>query len=309
MLRRATTTLAKSFQHSTFASKNSAAVSTFFNQTQVRNYAAAPQAVQSERGTVAVLLSGCGYLDGTEITEAVSVMIHLSKKGYKLAFFAPDINTEETYDHLTKNLDKNEVRNIRSEASRITRQNVLKLEQYRPQAFEALIVPGGYGVVKNLSNYAENPSNFKVNPEVEKAIVSTHEAKVPIGMCCIAPVLAAKLIPQCSITLGDSDPATTESARALGANCSPKSTYQVVVDKDNKLVSTPAYMGKNPTPFEVFEGIGSMVDSVIELTGSKSDEDGEIDFGVLEEIAAKKVGKDQFLKMKEQFYGKPVKSQ
>lgn len=302
MLRRAATIASKSFQTTSFTKQNIAAG--FFTQ-QVRNYAPAQQQ-QVERGTIAVILSGCGYLDGTEITEAVSVMVHLSKKGYKLAFFAPDINQEETYDHLTKNLENNEVRNIRTEASRITRQNVLKLEQFRPQAFEALIIPGGFGVAKNLSNYAENPTNFKIHPEVEKAIVSTHEAKIPIGMCCIAPVLAAKAIPQCSITLGDSDPAVTEHAKAIGANCVQKSTTQVVVDKENKLVTTPAYMGKNPSAYEVFDGIGSMVDSVIELTGSKSEEDGEIDFGVLEEIAAKKVGKDKFTQMKEQFYGKPV---
>ncbi|KAG2381927.1 hypothetical protein C9374_005719 [Naegleria lovaniensis] len=298
---RASTLIAKPLCNNTSFAKQGSSFLLFSQQPQYRNYAAQ---TPTEKGSIAVLLSGCGYLDGTEITEAVSVMIQLSKKGYKIAFFAPDINQEETYDHLTKTLDKNEVRNIRSEASRITRQSVLKLEQYRPQSFEALIVPGGFGVAKNLSNYSENPANFKINPEVEKAIVSTYEAKIPIGMCCIAPILAAKLIPKCSITLGDSDPATTENARALGATCLTKGTSQVVVDKDNKLVTTPAYMGKNPTPYEVFDGIASMVDSVIELTGSKSEEEGEIDFGVLEEIAAKKVGKEQFLKMKEQMYGK-----
>ncbi|KAF0975561.1 hypothetical protein FDP41_005555 [Naegleria fowleri] len=305
MFRRASTLITKSLCNTSFAKQGSSFL-LFSHQPQYRNYAA--QTTPTEKGSVAVLLSGCGYLDGTEITEAVSVMIQLSKMGYKIAFFAPDINQEETYDHLSKTLDKNEVRNIRSEASRITRQNVLKLEQYRPQSFEALFIPGGFGVAKNLSNYAESPSNFKIHPEVEKAIVSTHEAKIPIGMCCIAPILAAKLIPKCSITLGDSDPATTENARALGATCLPKAANQVVVDKDNKLVTTPAYMGKNPTPYEVFDGIVSMVDSVIELTGSKSDEEGEIDFGVLEEIAAKKVGKEQFTKMKEQLYGKKTAS-
>ncbi|KAL9647639.1 hypothetical protein ABK040_015129 [Willaertia magna] len=283
-------------------SKNTSAILlNQINNNQLRNYAAQVQSV--ERGTVAVILSGCGYLDGTEITEAVSTMVHLTKKGYKLAFFAPDIEQEETYDHVTKTLDKNEVRNIRVEGARIARQNVLKLEQYRPQAFEALVIPGGFGVAKNLSNYAEDPINFKIHPEVEKAITSTHDAKVPIAMCCIAPVLAAKLIPGCTITLGDSEPQTTENAKTLGANCVQKSVEEIVIDKDNKLVTSPAYMGKNPAAHEVFDGIGKMIDALVQLTGSKNDDSGEINFGVLEEVAIKKIGKEKFQQLKEQYYG------
>lgn len=81
--------------------------------------------------TVAVVLSGCGYLDGTETTEAVSIMIHLSEKGYNVVFFAPDGDQQETIDHNTKTVESNEVRNLIAEASRITRAKTLSLKNLR----------------------------------------------------------------------------------------------------------------------------------------------------------------------------------
>lgn len=85
----------------------------------------------SKGPTVAVVLSGCGYLDGTEITEAVSIMIHLSEKGYNVVFFAPESDQQETIDHNTKTVESNEVRNLIAEASRITRAKTLSLKNLR----------------------------------------------------------------------------------------------------------------------------------------------------------------------------------
>jgi enhancing lycopene biosynthesis protein 2 len=103
--------------------------------------------------SVAMLLSGSGYLDGTEITEAVSLLIHLSDQNVTVSFFAPNGNQEETYDHTKKTLEKNEIRNIQAESTRITRAPVLPLNRLKADSFSCLFVPGGMGVGRSFSNF------------------------------------------------------------------------------------------------------------------------------------------------------------
>jgi enhancing lycopene biosynthesis protein 2 len=49
----------------------------------------------------AVLLHGCGVNDGTEITEAVSILINLSKSGVHAQCFAPNRTQAHVVNHLT----------------------------------------------------------------------------------------------------------------------------------------------------------------------------------------------------------------
>jgi hypothetical protein len=60
--------------------KNSIKLSSHILSYQRRNFRAA------------VILAGCGVYDGSEITEAVSVLISLSKNGAKYSIFAPNID-------------------------------------------------------------------------------------------------------------------------------------------------------------------------------------------------------------------------
>lgn len=62
--------------------------------------------------------------------------------------------------------------------------------------------PGGFGVAKNLSDWAAKNKECTVRPDLEKIIKAFHGAKKPLGMCCIASVLAAKLLPGCELTVG-----------------------------------------------------------------------------------------------------------
>jgi len=41
-----------------------------------------------------------------------------------------------------------------------------------------------------------------VNDEVKAALQAFHGEGKPIGLCCIAPVLAAKVFPGCEVTVG-----------------------------------------------------------------------------------------------------------
>lgn len=53
-----------------------------------------------ERKKVAVVLSGCGVYDGSEIHEAVSVLVHLSRAGVEARCFAPDIPQADVVNHV-----------------------------------------------------------------------------------------------------------------------------------------------------------------------------------------------------------------
>jgi hypothetical protein len=47
------------------------------------------------------VLSGCGVYDGSEIIEAVSCMIHLSKHNANVSYFAPNIEQMHVINHST----------------------------------------------------------------------------------------------------------------------------------------------------------------------------------------------------------------
>jgi len=217
---------------------------------------------------VAIILSGCGYLDGTDVTEAASGMIDLARRGLVLQYFAPDGKIEEVYDHLSKTLEKNEVRNIASEATRISKANVQKLSRLKASNFDALFVPGGNGVGRNLSNYFEDNINFNIHPELEKALQEMQTSKKPILLSGLASILAARVWgkfhggPGCKITLGN-DANFIEAANALGAtHVTRNSAADIVGDEENLIISTPGYLIQNATPWQVFQGISGLYEEI-----------------------------------------------
>lgn len=217
---------------------------------------------------VAVVLAGSGRADGSEITEAVSVLIHLSRLGAEVTCFAPDLPQADVINHLTGK-PANESRNILVEAARIARGKILPLARLESHSFDALIFPGGFGAAKNLCTFASDGPACKVNPDVARIVGEFHGSAKPIGLCCIAPVIAAKLLgtaaggPGCTITIGP-DEATASAVKKMGATNIAKGPREAVIDAQNRLATTPAYMC-DAAPHEVFEGIGKMVEGVLEL--------------------------------------------
>jgi enhancing lycopene biosynthesis protein 2 len=56
-----------------------------------------------------------------------------------------------------------------------------------------LIIPGGFGVAKNLSNFATQGEKFQVEGQVERILIDFHKNNKFIGACCIAPILLGKV--------------------------------------------------------------------------------------------------------------------
>lgn len=224
---------------------------------------------------VAVVLAGCGRADGSEIHESVSVLIHLSRLGAEYRCFAPDLPQPEVVNHATGKPQTGETRNMLVEAARISRGEISPLATLRPEGFDAVVFPGGFGAAKNLCTFAKDGADCTVNPDAEHVIKGFRAAGKPIGMCCIAPVLAAKVLgtasggPGCRVTIGD-DAGTARAVERMGATNIVKAVGDALEDGANRLVTTPAYMYGDATPHEVYQGIGQMIEGVLDLVGAKA---------------------------------------
>ncbi|XP_011809521.1 PREDICTED: ES1 protein homolog, mitochondrial isoform X2 [Colobus angolensis palliatus] len=200
---------------------------------------------------VALVLSGCGVYDGTEIHEASAILVHLSRGGAE-----------------------SESRNVLTESARIARGKITDLAKLSAANHDAAIFPGGFGAAKNLSTFAVDGKDCKVNKEVERVLKEFHQAGKPIGLCCIAPVLAAKVLRGVEVTVGHEQEeggkwpyaGTAEAIKALGAKHFVKEVAEAHVDQKNKVVTTPAFMCEAAL-HHIHDGIGAMVRKVLELTG------------------------------------------
>ncbi|XP_048350248.1 glutamine amidotransferase-like class 1 domain-containing protein 3, mitochondrial [Sphaerodactylus townsendi] len=220
---------------------------------------------------VALVLAGCGVFDGSEVHEASAVLVHLSRAGAEVKIFAPNIEQMHVVDHL-KGSPSDEKRNVLVESARLARGNIQDLAELKVGEFDAVVFPGGFGVAKNLCSWAVDGKDCTVNELVKSTLEGFHNAKKPIGLCCISPVLAAKIFPGCEVTVGYNknvdgrfpDFETASAIEELGCKHVCKGVNEAHVDSIHKIVSTCAFMCKAPL-HEIFDGIGAMVGEVMRL--------------------------------------------
>lgn len=221
---------------------------------------------------VAVVLSGCGVYDGSEVHEASACLVHLSRAGADVSMFAPNIEQMHSIDH-TKGEEMKVNRNVLVESARIARGDIKALSELKADSFDAIVFPGGFGAAKNLCDWAVNNVNCTVNSDVEKSLKQFHSQRKPIGLCCIAPVLAAKCLPGVELTVGHTEEeggkwpyaGTAGAMEQCGAKHVVKDVTEAHVDTANKVVTTPAYMCNAPV-HQIFDGVGQMISRVLELT-------------------------------------------
>ena len=215
---------------------------------------------------VAVMLSGCGVYDGSEVNEVVLTLLALEQNGASYRCFAPNIEQHHVINHINGEVS-DEHRNVLVESARLCRGDVEDISELRVQDFDALIVPGGFGAAKNLSNFALDADNYTVNELVLEATSAFAKAEKPAGYMCIAPALLPLVYGQgIQGTIGfDNDTAKLIAAKGLNhINCEVDG---VVVDQARKVVTTPAYMLATSIS-EVSTGITKLVRTVLLLCDS-----------------------------------------
>ncbi len=208
----------------------------------------------------AVVLSGCGVFDGAEIHEATLSLYSIMKNGAEYEIFAPDIKQHHVINHITGE-EMNENRNVLIESARIARGKISPLSAFNPQDFDAILLPGGFGAAKNLSDFAFKGAEASIHYEVKKAIQDMHLLKKPIGALCISPALIALSLDDVKMTVGD-DQDTANILKTLGANHINTSHGAVIHDKKNHIFTTPCYM-LDATILDIADGAENIVKEIL----------------------------------------------
>ena len=210
----------------------------------------------------AVILAGCGNKDGAEIHESVLTLLNIDKAGHRYQCFAPDVPYARVLNFLT-NEEMTEKRNVLLEAARIARSRIKPLTDFRQEDFDILVMPGGNGVAHNLCTFARDGDKMTVLPEVQRAVCSMHAAKKPIGALCISPVIIAHLLKNVNVTFGQ-DEKINAIFQKTGARTTNTDARSIVVDKNNKVVTTPCYM-LDARISELNEGIEKLIQQLTRM--------------------------------------------
>ena len=141
----------------------------------------------------AVLLSGCGVYDGVEIQESVFAILALSQNNIDYICTAPNINQYHVINHLNGD-EINEKRNVLVESSRIARGNIISISKLDKNDISSLLIPGGFGAAKNLSDWAFTGPNGTVMKEVKDLILLSIESKEFVFLILFKESLLSSMI-------------------------------------------------------------------------------------------------------------------
>ncbi|MGL9718048.1 MAG: isoprenoid biosynthesis glyoxalase ElbB [Wolbachia sp.] len=222
----------------------------------------------------AVILSGCGHLDGAEVREAVLSLLVLDQQEVEVKCFAPDINITQVMNHKTKEAVK-EKRNVLVEAARIARGEIYDLKEAKAEAFDMLVVPGGYGVARNLSDLAENKDVVTAIPEFDRLVSEFFVAKKPIGAICISPaiivfILSSKINKgenRIKVTIGDDREKLIEKLGGEHIKCD---TELSIEDEEHNVFSCSAYMRSDESTYSIYQGIKHMIDGMVKKINKRN---------------------------------------
>jgi len=222
---------------------------------------------------IAVLLAGCGHVDGAEVRESVFALLALDQHGASYQCLAPNASQASVVNHATGQPVSGSVRNMLEEASRIARVGqCLDLAKADPGQYDGLILPGGAGVAKNLCTFALDGPKAEVRADVAAFITAFFQAGKPVGAICIAPALVALVLKgmgrRATLTLGSGDGVAAAMEKLGARHQSVASSREIVIDEDLKLVTTPAYMYDSARLGDVWVGIERCVAEVLKRVAS-----------------------------------------
>jgi len=195
---------------------------------------------------VGVLLSGCGTHDGTDVGEAILTLLELERRGVRPVPLAPPGPQMHVVDHTSGAEAEGEVRDMATEAARLTRGRIGRLGETPAEGLGALIIPGGSGTAKNcLQGFLQPGVARTLRPEVESLLRHFLAARKPIGLLSVANFLLVGMVDSPVLP-----------ARA-GMPAEP-----LVVDPEHRLVYAPAFLTAG-TLAEVGEGVAGLVELVL----------------------------------------------
>ncbi len=224
-------------------------------------------------GNFALILSGCGPLDGSDLWEVVLLSHYLSRDGNTPIFFAPDVR-QEVVDHLTRT-SLSQTRNVLNESARLAWGGIKEIGLLSGRDVDGLFLPGGEGVIKNLADSVggNDKGYLKPRQQLQRIIREIYRRKKPIGACGLAGLLVASALREIldtpvTLTVGK-DPELIRQIEHMGAVHALSRGPEAVMDPEHRVVSTPSNLLKL-TPAEMSMGIENLVNGVLELSSSKT---------------------------------------
>ncbi|HLW29966.1 MAG TPA: isoprenoid biosynthesis glyoxalase ElbB [Brumimicrobium sp.] len=223
---------------------------------------------------IGVLLSGCGVNDGSEIHESVFTLLAIAEAGHEAVCIGIDKDQYHVINHLNGEEQK-ETRNMMVESARIARGEITDIKNISPADLDALVIPGGAGNAKNLTDWAFNGPDGTILPEVKLLIVNMVNVGKPIVGLCVSPVVIAKALEDSGVksylTIG-SDQAESpydikgfvEGLTKTGAATTMKLADEINIDRGNKIVTAPCYMMKSDL-ITLRNNIANAINAAIEL--------------------------------------------
>lgn len=215
---------------------------------------------------IGVLLCGSGTRDGSEIHEATLTLLAIDRAGGEAVCFAPSGPQRFVRNHLT-GAEERESRDMLVESARIARGKVRDVKEAKAANLDALIIPGGEGTALNLSNFLLAGTGCQVCADVARLVKEMVGAKKPVGAVCLAPATLARALQdmgvKATITIG-TDAEVAGKIEAMGhrhERCAPTGC---VVDREHRIVTTPAYMTAQSIG-EVWQGVEKLVAAVFEM--------------------------------------------
>ncbi|EGR2557152.1 isoprenoid biosynthesis protein ElbB [Vibrio alginolyticus] len=212
---------------------------------------------------VAVILSGSGVYDGSEIHEAVLALYAIEKAGATWHCFAPNIDQLHVINHLTGD-EMDETRNVLIESARIAHGNIDDVAKLNVDEYDALLLPGGFGAAKNLTDFAVSGAECSINTHVAQACRAFANAKKPAGYLCISPVIIPMIYEQGVKGTVGNDEAVSIAFNQMGGEHTTCPVEDIVFDEKHLVLSTPAYMlAENIS--QAASGIEKLVSKLIKI--------------------------------------------
>ncbi|MFI3317592.1 MAG: isoprenoid biosynthesis glyoxalase ElbB [Rikenellaceae bacterium] len=215
---------------------------------------------------VAIILAGCGAQDGSEIHESTLLLYALSSAGVEYDIFAPNREQADVMNFIEGNTMA-EKRNVLVESARIARGAIRQITALDVNLYDGLMLPGGFGAAKNLFTFAFDGIEFSIKEDILKIVNDFHSQGKVIGAMCIAPLMIAKALGRygVEVTLGAESDLCAAAREAFGAKISTCAPDGVVVDIENKIITTPAYMYGDNSVAGVGAGAQALVAEAIKL--------------------------------------------
>lgn len=191
---------------------------------------------------VGVLLSGCGRYDGSEVQETVLLVLALRRRGLRPVFLAPDAEQRDVVDHTTGTVvESAAARQVLHEGARLTRGVIRPLHEVSASELDALVIPGGSGVLKNLCEPNGGLGAGALRGDVRRLLDGLRERSAPVAAVGLGELVLAR-----------------HEGRPLSDLPITMQATGIVADRDRRVLFTPGFVGTDEIT-EAAEGIERLV--------------------------------------------------